>query len=209
MLMNSANIVLKRAVKNWDDDVTVPFIRRMYDWNMQFSEKEEIKGDHEAYARGTSALLVKEIQAQNIMQLMNLATSPIFAPYVKFPELFRKTVQLMQIPEDEIVKTKEQIGAEEQQASQKPKAQDPEAMKLQMQGQIKQMEMQAKAAELRLKEFEIQSRQQTELAKLAAESQLNIDQLKTQIGIKEAQMHHEKDLMELETMVKAKFGSGL
>ena len=51
LLMNSANIVFRRIVKNWDDDLTTPSIRRMYDFLMQFSKKENIKGDYEVDAR--------------------------------------------------------------------------------------------------------------------------------------------------------------
>nr|BDD48032.1 hypothetical protein 5 [Halomonadaceae bacterium] len=58
MLMNSANIVLRRAVKNWDDDMTRPTITRFYDWNMQYAENEALKGDYSVDARGSGALLV-------------------------------------------------------------------------------------------------------------------------------------------------------
>jgi hypothetical protein len=37
MLFNSANVVFRRVVKSWDDDVTTPTLRRFYDWNMQFN----------------------------------------------------------------------------------------------------------------------------------------------------------------------------
>jgi hypothetical protein len=67
MLMNSANVIFRNVVKNWDDDMTTPMIRRFYDWNMQFNPKEEIKGDLQVEARGTSALLVRELQSQNLM----------------------------------------------------------------------------------------------------------------------------------------------
>jgi hypothetical protein len=55
ILMNSANTVLRRIVKQYDDEVTRPHIRRYYDWNMQYNEDEEIKGDFEIDARGSSA----------------------------------------------------------------------------------------------------------------------------------------------------------
>ena len=37
LLHNSANTVFRSIVKNFDDDVTTPDIRRSYDWNMQFN----------------------------------------------------------------------------------------------------------------------------------------------------------------------------
>src|SRR5690606_24884356 len=32
ILINAVNVVFRRIVKNWDDDMTVPNIRRIYDW---------------------------------------------------------------------------------------------------------------------------------------------------------------------------------
>jgi hypothetical protein len=69
MLMNSANVIFRNVVKNFDDDMTTPLIRRFYDWNMQFNPKEEIKGDLQVEARGTSALLVRELQSANLMAI--------------------------------------------------------------------------------------------------------------------------------------------
>ena len=73
MLMNSSNIVLRKAVKNWDDDITRPLITRFYDWNMQYNEKAEIKGDFSIEARGSGALLVREKQQENLMIYSNLS----------------------------------------------------------------------------------------------------------------------------------------
>jgi hypothetical protein len=84
MLMNSANSVLRRVVKNWDDDLTTPSIRRLYDWNMQFGADDAIKGDMKVQARGTSVLLVKELQAQNLLLVaQNWTVHPKLAPMLK------------------------------------------------------------------------------------------------------------------------------
>jgi hypothetical protein len=64
ILMNSANVTFRRIIKNYDDDVIVPTIRRFYHWNMQFHDDETIKGDFEVDARGSSVLLVREMQAE-------------------------------------------------------------------------------------------------------------------------------------------------
>lgn len=78
MLMSSGNVTYRRIVRNWDDDVSSPVIRRMYDWNMQHSDKEAIKGDYAIVARGSSVLLVREMQAQNLQWLMaNFQEDPL------------------------------------------------------------------------------------------------------------------------------------
>jgi hypothetical protein len=209
MLMNNANIVLKRVIKNWDDDITQTFISRMYNWNMQFNDNEDIKGDYNVYTRGTGALLVREVQAQNLMQLMQIATSPLFAPFTKLPDLFRKAVQLLQIPESDVIKSDDQIQAEQQQAAQQPQQQPPDVMKAQMQMQMQQMDLQAQAEELKVKMIELDTKKELELAKMAVDKQMNVEQLRTQLGLKAAEIQNKRDMMELDAAVKAKFGTGL
>ena len=56
----AANLWVRRAVRNWDDDIVAPLITRFFDWNMQYSEKEEIKGDSRVRAMGIAALVELE-----------------------------------------------------------------------------------------------------------------------------------------------------
>ena len=41
--MQSASIVLKRIAKQFDDYYTRPLLKDWYDWNMQYSDKPEIR----------------------------------------------------------------------------------------------------------------------------------------------------------------------
>ena len=111
--MNANNVLLKRVVKNWDDDKTVPEIRKLYDWNMQYSEREEIKGDYQVDARGSSVLLVREMQARNIVSLaLNFGGHPEYGPMTKKAELYREVYRVHQLPADRYVKTDEELDAE-------------------------------------------------------------------------------------------------
>jgi hypothetical protein len=47
----------------------------LYDWNMAYNPKEEIKGDYTVEALGSSALLEKERYAQNVLAALNLCAS--------------------------------------------------------------------------------------------------------------------------------------
>lgn len=106
LLMNSANVVFRRMVKNWDDDMTVPNIRRMYDFNMQFSPKEEIKGDYEIDARGSSVLLVREIQSTNLMNIAaNFADHPEYKYYIDKPELLTQVFKANMLPTAGIIRS--------------------------------------------------------------------------------------------------------
>jgi hypothetical protein len=112
LLHNSANTVFRAIVKNFDDDVTTPDIRRAYDWNMQFSEKEEIKGDYQIDARGSSVLLMRELQAQNLMVIaLQLGGHPIFGPMLRNRELLKKIFSAYMIPSEEVMLTDDEIDA--------------------------------------------------------------------------------------------------
>lgn len=112
LLHNSANIVFRSYVKNFDDDVTTPDIRRAYDWNMQFNEKTDIKGDYEVDARGSSVLLMRELQAQNLMVIaIQLGGHPIFGPMLRNRELLKKIFQAYMIPADEVMLSDDEIDA--------------------------------------------------------------------------------------------------
>lgn len=110
LLMNSANVIFRRVVKIFDDDVTRPMVRRFYDWLMQFSDKQAIKGDYEIDARGTSVLLVREMQAQNLMMLASsVAAGPDGWMFKKLP-LYRKMIQAHMLDADEIIVTDEEAA---------------------------------------------------------------------------------------------------
>lgn len=113
LLMNATNVIFRRMVKNFDDDVIEPVITRMYHWNMQFSSKEVIKGDFQVDARGSSVLLVREMQAQNLMAIaVQFSGHPVLGLLIKTPQIVRKLFQSMMIPADDIVKSDDELKQE-------------------------------------------------------------------------------------------------
>jgi hypothetical protein len=128
MLMNAANATLRRVVKYFDDNITEPVITRFYNWNMQNSDKEAIKGDFNVDARGSSALLVKETQNHALLNLLSISESPTYSPLTKHAELYRKAVQAQHINADDVIKTDEEIAAD----AQKPDPQQQQLAQLQI-----------------------------------------------------------------------------
>lgn len=112
ILMNSANTVLRRIVKEYDDNITRPHIRRYYDWLMRFSDKNEIKGDFSVDARGSTALVVREGQKQDLAELMNLARDPEYKVYFDVQSLVRRYIESKRLPPD-VMRTREEIAVEQ------------------------------------------------------------------------------------------------
>lgn len=136
ILANAANVTFRRSIKNFDDNMTTPNIRRLYDWNMQFSDNDNIKGDMQIDARGTSVLLVRELQSQNLTELLSRIPDEELAKWIKGPQLLRKTVQSMMLPADEVVESDDEIKTAEQAEASKPPAPNPEQLKAQTALQI-------------------------------------------------------------------------
>ena len=213
ILMNSANVVFRRIVKNFDDDMTTPNIRRFYDWNMQHNPNEEIKGDYEVDARGSSVLLVREMQAQNLMILaMQLGGHPVYGPMMKNRDMLKKVFQAHMIPADEVLLTQDEIDAamaraaaqaQEQAAAEAGPTEDP-AIKMR---------------ELELKEIEIESRieienmkadnarqiailqYQTQMMKLAETSNMSLDKIEADMAKTRMQIESKERVVAVEAAV--------
>jgi hypothetical protein len=106
LLMSSANVVFRRFVKNLDDDLIVPSIRRLYTWNMQHSPKAHIKGDYEVKARGSSALMARELNTQNLLAMMQIFGND--DPDIKVDEAKKEVIRSLRLDADQFVRSPEE-----------------------------------------------------------------------------------------------------
>ena len=199
---NSSNVEIRRAVKNFDDNITVPTITRFYDWNMQFNPDESIKGDFKVDARGSSALLVKEMQAQNLMQLMQFAGHPVFGPMMKSAELFRKTVQAFQLSADEIVYTDEELEQLQQQMAQQQQEAPPELTtyeqaKLDLEERQFEMKLQEAAGEREYKKQIAELNHQAQMMKLSADNNIALSKIDAELKKIDVDRQNKVDEMNL------------
>lgn len=77
MLFNAASSVLRRLARLYDDLITVPHIGRYYKFLLQYGKDEE-KGDYCINARGSSALVERSIQSQELAIILQFASNPTF-----------------------------------------------------------------------------------------------------------------------------------
>ena len=113
ILMSNANIVLKSVIKNIDDYLTKPMIRSLYDWNMTWNENEMVKSDMRVVARGSTALIQKEVQSQRLLQFLSLINNPIDAQMVDREKLLTDIAKSLDIDPDEVIKSQEELMNEQ------------------------------------------------------------------------------------------------
>jgi hypothetical protein len=66
ILNNNGSTVLRRIARTFDDQITEPHIRRYYEWLMANDGNDDAKGDFQIDARGSTYLVDRELQAQNL-----------------------------------------------------------------------------------------------------------------------------------------------
>lgn len=107
MLMGNMNVNLKELIKNYDDNITEPFITALYHWNMQLNPKDEIKGDLEVQAIGSSSMVAKEILSEQLVKAVEVSSNPKFDGLVKDDDLLRELFKVMDVSRD-LVRTPEE-----------------------------------------------------------------------------------------------------
>tara|TARA_R110002126_G_scaffold291526_1_gene453405 strand:+ start:3310 stop:5538 length:2229 start_codon:yes stop_codon:yes gene_type:complete len=225
LLMNSANVVLRRIVKQFDDMVTKPHIRRYYDYNMLYNENEEIKGDFTINARGSSALLVRDIQNQAFLNLLAAGANPVYGVYLDTQKLFEKALQAQHIDPAEVFKSEEELEKIKEQ-QQQPQAQqaDPriEAAKIraetdiakvqaQNEGDMAELQTREKLAQLsyqqRMEELAMQ--REIEMLKMANVQNLTLEQIKAKLADTAMRERGKKEIYAAEQNLKMTTGSGI
>lgn len=226
MLMNSANVVLRRLVKQFDDMVTKPHIRRYYDYNMMYSEDEEIKGDFQIDARGSSALLIRDIQNQAFLNLLAAGANPVYGMYLDTEKLFKKALQAQHVNPDDVFKSEEEIEQikEQQQQAAQQQPPDPRIAAAQIRAESDMQKVQAqnqgdlaelntrlaiKQADIAARREELQLTREIEMLKMANAQNLSLEQIKAKLAETAIKERGRKELFAAEQRLKLAVGSGI
>ena len=225
MLMNSANVVLRRLVKQFDDSITRPHIRRYYDFNMMYNEDEEVKGDFTIDARGSSALLVRDIQNQAFLNLLAAGANPVYGVYLDTQKLFEKALQAQHIDPAEVLKSEDELEKLKEAAAQPQQAeQDPALAVAQLRGDIEmqkaQVQNQGDMAELQLRQqiaqqehdlrmTELAMTREIEMLKMSNQQNISLETIKAKLAETAIKERGKKELYAAEQNLKMTMGSGI
>jgi len=111
MLMGAAALNIKTVIKNIDEYLLRPLGESYYQWNMQFNEEDlEIRGDLEVKARGTSALMMKEVRSQRLMTLLQVGTNPQVAPFIRWHTVLKELAVTLDIDPEELIANPEEAA---------------------------------------------------------------------------------------------------
>ncbi len=109
LLMSQGSLPFREIVRRFDDEFTVPNLRRTYDWMMQFSDKDHIKGDYSVKARGASVLLIREMESQNLLMISSVYGAD--DPDLKADKIKRAMFRSLMLDPDEYIRTESEKEA--------------------------------------------------------------------------------------------------
>jgi hypothetical protein len=147
LLLNASNVLIRRKLKCFDDQFTIPHITRYVDWNMQYNPKPEIKGDFEVQARASGALFDTDVQNRGAANLLALTRDPGLAHGLRKWDIVRRVVRAMRFDPADFVKQDAEIEAIEKKLAEQQQPQDPRIAVAQINAQVKGAELQARVDE--------------------------------------------------------------
>ena len=208
MLQNNAGTIRRNVARNFDDMVTVPLMRRYYEWLMLFGEDEGCKGDFNIEARGSSVLFERDAQHQSILNMGAMVANPAFQinPAKWIDEAFKA----QRLDPTRFKFTPEELQAQQAQAQQQPPPQDPSVQIAQMRIQADtataaakvQADMQIAQAKAAADMDKAKFQQSTDIAELQVKEQLAADAVKHKAEESRLQREHDMQMMQLQRELK-------
>ena len=206
IMVDSSNVSVRSRVKRWDDSITRPHLTRYYDWNMQYHDDDNIKGDYKVDPRGTSVLLERDQEAQDIKDLIQLRADPEISGMIDWKKAIKKLFLSRKV---DVLLPDDKIEENEETRKNNPPPMDPslqaaqlrsqaELQKAQITQQSAMAELQFKAVEAEkdraheqtlklidrdIKAMELSSSTGVELEKIKKELTIVAQKLKTQVAM--------------------------
>lgn len=217
ILFNAANVVLRRSVKFFDDYYTVPLISRFYEWNMQFNEREDIKGDFRVMARGSSVLLEREQEAEQAAMALNFGLDPRVTAHLDIHKLIEAVYKGWQL--ENVVRDPDDYEAERARIDKENQTQlqllqeQKEAAKRQEKEAANDPFAERKVAVLedknRIAREKHADEVQLTLMEYALEHNLTIEEARKELARERIKQDAENMRFNAEAKIKAQAGSGL
>lgn len=195
ILNNNANAVLRRVARMFDSCITEPHIRRYYAWLMEYGEDDDEKGDFQIVARGSTALIERDLQSQEMVNVLALCLNPA---YKKNPsKAMDEYLKSRRFDPAAFDYTKEELAQIQNQQPQPPpqievakiradadlaKTDKQLAAKAQETQMTLQAEAQGNEADRQLRQWEIQAQAQLEAAALTAEERKALNDAKVTLS---------------------------
>lgn len=197
MIRTASTTILDFMSEDWDDNITSPVISNWYAWNMQYNPDSTVKGQFAVDVRTSTEYKNKQLYLRDLEKLsVESAQNPELAKNLNLGDLARMRIEMMTLPSRHIIKTKEQVEAEdkERQANAQP---DPVMLELQLKGR----ELSIKEAQLQLEAQQMQAREVMDHEEKMAAAKARLVESEARVAV--SQNEKETEILKLAQKDKA------
>lgn len=189
LLANNASTVLRRMARTFDDCITEPHIRRYYEWLMTYGEDDEAKGDFVIDARGSSALVERDLQNQAVMQMAQLVMNPAFG--INPQKWFEEACKVQRLDPKRFIFSEEEKAQQQQTAQQQtpPPMPQVEAARIKAEADLQKAQINAQVQQMRIKT-------DTDRDVAYVQAQGNRDNIQAQARMQELQLKRELAMLD-------------
>ena len=222
MLANNASTVLRRIARTFDDYITEPHIRRYYQFLMMYGD-DNLKGDYCIDARGSTALVERDLQNQAIMQMGNMVLNPAFG--LSPSKWIKEAIKAQRLDPKKFEMDEEEKAALQNQ--QPPEAPQVVAAKIRSETELKKEDIRAKVdieearmeqdrdaiyvqAETQRTELEHRARmeelavkRELEMLRYATQNKVTLDKVKADLAKESMRLSTQKELAAATNAIKA------
>lgn len=227
MLYNNANSVLRMRVKLYDDNITRPHLERYYDWKMANDPDPAIKGDFEIDARGSTALIERDIQNQALLNLAAITNNPRYIPHLKEREELKAILKAFKVDPESMMKPEDQVKQEMDAAAQQGMPEDPRIAAAQIKAEVDMAKLadgkearglqaqqveynrQREQAEYEIAMTEASLNRDMTLVKLDQDAQLTREEISARERLEALKIDNERQIFNAEAALKVRQGSGI
>lgn len=177
LFQQNASSPLFYKSEQWDDQITKPLIGMLYDWEMQYNPKDEIKGTYEIDVRTTTSALQSALNQQKLEKLrMEIGQGSPLGEWFNLDVLSQYSVMDMHLPYKGLVKTPVQVAQDRAKAP--PPPPDPNLIKAQA-DQAK-VEVDKARVSLEQQRFQFEGQLKYQEVQIQAQAQLRTDAVRAQ-----------------------------
>ena len=215
ILVANASGLLRRMARIFDDSITKPHVTAYYEWMMEFGEDDSIKGDFQIVPRGSSALVIKDMRATFLVQVVpQLIANPNFG--IDPARYFKEVAKLNGLEPSDVQFTEAELQA----LMSQPPPVDPrvQVAQIRTEGDLKTTEMELTTEQARIardidrdtmyvqaenertkttsatKMAELELRRELAMLDYANKNQLTIEQIKAKLATEGAKMDLQREL---------------
>lgn len=215
ILVANASGLLRRMARIFDDSITKPHVTAYYEWMMEFGDDDSIKGDFQVVPRGSSALVIKDMRATFLVQVVpQLIANPNFG--IDPARYFKEVAKLNGLEPSDVQFTEAELQA----LMSQPPPVDPrvQVAQIRTEGDLKTTEMELTTEQARIardvdrdrmyveaenertkttgvvKMAELELRRELLIMELAQRDKLSIDTIKAQLSMRGADLDLQREL---------------